>query len=117
MQEIQNWHNQSTADTLAALGSTLEGLSEDEARLRLQTCGPNKLPEPAQRSSLLRFFLHFHNILIYVLIGAAVITALLGHVVDTSVIVAVVIINAVIGFYQEGKAEKADHSQNLLETC
>jgi magnesium-transporting ATPase (P-type) len=56
---------------------------------------------------VLRFLSHFHNILIYVLIGAASITALLGHVVDTFVIIAVVIINAVIGFYQEGKAEKA----------
>jgi P-type E1-E2 ATPase len=56
---------------------------------------------------LLRFLSHFHNILIYVLIGAAGITSLLGHVVDTFVIIAVVIINAFIGFYQEGKAEKA----------
>ncbi len=107
MDEIQNWHNQPSEDTLAALDATLDGLSEDDAKQRLQTFGPNKLPEPAQRSILLRFLAHFHNILIYVLIGAAVITALLGHVVDTFVIIAVVIINAVIGFYQEGKAEKA----------
>lgn len=107
MQEIQNGHNHSSDEVLAVLESTLEGLSEDEAKLRLQTFGPNKLPEPAQRSLLLRFLSHFHNILIYVLISAAGITALLGHVVDTFVIIAVVIINAVIGFYQEGKAEKA----------
>lgn len=107
MQETESWHNRSSDEALAALESTLEGLSEDEAKLRLQTFGANKLPEPAPRSLLLRFALHFHNILIYVLIGAAGITALLGHVVDTSVIIAVVVINAVIGFYQEGKAEKA----------
>ncbi len=105
--KLKNWHNQTSDETLAALESTLEGLSEDEARRRLQTFGANKLPEPAQRSVLLRFLSHFHNILIYVLIGAAGITALLGHVVDTFVIIAVVIINAIIGFYQEGKAEKA----------
>jgi magnesium-transporting ATPase (P-type) len=107
MHEINDWHNQTSDETLAVLESTPEGLSEDEAKLRLQTFGANKLPEPAQRSILLRFLSHFHNILIYVLIGAAGITALLGHVVDTSVIIAVVIINAIIGFYQEGKAEKA----------
>jgi magnesium-transporting ATPase (P-type) len=107
MHEIKNWHNQTSDETLAVLETTLEGLSEDEAKQRLQTFGANKLPEPEKRGLLLRFLSHFHNILIYVLIGAAGITALLGHVVDTSVIIAVVIINAVIGFYQEGKAEKA----------
>jgi len=107
MQEIQNWHNQTSNETLAVLESTLAGLCEDEAKLRLQTFGANKLPEPPQGSLLLRFLSHFNNILIYILISAAGITALLGHVVDTSVIIAVVIINAVIGFYQEGKAEKA----------
>jgi len=107
MQEIKDWHNQTSEGTLTALESTLEGLSEDEAKLRLQTFGANKLPEPAQRSLLLRFLSHFNNILIYVLIGAAGITALLGHIIDTFVIIAVVVINAVIGFYQEGKAEKA----------
>ncbi|WP_246128488.1 cation-translocating P-type ATPase [Pleionea sediminis] len=107
MHDIKDWHSRSSDETLAAIESSLEGLSEDEAKLRLQTFGANKLPEPAQRSSLLRFLSHFHNILIYVLIAAAVITALLGHVIDTSVIIAVVIINAVVGFYQEGKAEKA----------
>ncbi len=107
MYETEDWHNQTSDKTLATLESTLAGLSIDEAKLRLQTFGANKLPEPPQRSLILRFLSHFNNILIYVLIGAAGITALLGHVVDTSVIIAVVIINAVIGFYQEGKAEKA----------
>jgi magnesium-transporting ATPase (P-type) len=54
-----------------------------------------------------RFFTQFHNVLIYVLVGAAFVTALLGHWVDSGVIFAVVIINAIIGFIQEGKAEKA----------
>ncbi|MFT7823796.1 MAG: HAD-IC family P-type ATPase [Sulfurimonas sp.] len=107
MQEIKDWHNKTTDETLAALDTSLDGLSEDEAKMLLHTFGPNKLPESPKRSLLLRFLSHFHNILIYVLIGAAGITALLGHVVDTSVIIAVVIINAIIGFYQEGKAEKA----------
>ena len=56
---------------------------------------------------MLRFAQQFHNILIYVLLGCAAVTALLGHWVDTAVILAVVIGNAMIGFVQEGKAEKA----------
>lgn len=107
MQKIRHWHNQTADETLAVLDSRLEGLSEEEAKLRLQTFGLNKLPETVQRNVWLRFLSQFNNILIYVLIGAAVITALLGHVVDTFVIIAVVIINAIIGFYQEGKAEEA----------
>lgn len=83
------------------------GLSSEEAAARLETYGPNRLPKPARRSPLIRFLLHFHNILIYVLLGSAAVTAALGHFADTFVILAVVIVNATIGFIQEGKAEKA----------
>ncbi|MDH5435603.1 MAG: cation-transporting P-type ATPase [Gammaproteobacteria bacterium] len=107
MKNIHNWHNKTSDQTLSELETTQLGLSEADANQRLTTFGLNKLPEPMRRNVLLRLFHHFHNILIYVLLGAAAITALLGHVVDTFVIVAVVIINAVIGFLQEGKAEKA----------
>ncbi|WP_345977703.1 cation-transporting P-type ATPase [Sulfurimonas sp. HSL3-7] len=107
MTTIQDWHNQTSEQTLSALKSTTAGLSAADAEQRLSDVGPNRLPEPPRRNVILRFFSHFHNILIYVLLGAAAITLLLGHVVDTAVIVAVVIINAVIGFIQEGKAEKA----------
>ncbi len=55
----------------------------------------------------MRFFYQFHNVLIYVLIAASAVTAMLGHWVDASVILGVVLINAVIGFVQEGKAEDA----------
>ena len=65
------------------------------------------MPEPPQRSPVVRFLSHFHNVLIYVLLGAAVITASLGHFIDTGVILAVVIANAIIGFIQEGRAEQA----------
>jgi hypothetical protein len=61
----------------------------------------------AAQRAFLRFLAHFHNVLIYVLIGAAVVTAALQHWVDTGVILAVVIVNAVIGFVQEGRAEQA----------
>lgn len=102
-----NWHNKTSEQALATLNTSPSGLSEADANQLIITYGFNKLPKPIPRNVLIRFFQHFHNILIYVLLGAAGITALLDHLVDTSVIIAVVIINAVIGFLQEGKAEKA----------
>jgi len=101
------WHTLSKDQTLSHLEASLEGLASSEADSRLEKFGPNRLPEPPRRSAFLRFFLQFHNILIYVLLGSAAITAFMGHWVDTGVILAVVIVNALIGFIQEGKAEKA----------
>ena len=91
------------------------GLDTSEAAQRLQQHGPNTLPPPARRGPLLRFMLQFHNVLIYVLLAAGVVTALLGHLIDSGVIFGVVLINAVIGFIQEGKAERAlDAIRNML---
>lgn len=92
---------------LAAVEGRPTGLSASEAAQRLDRYGPNRLSEPLRRRPILRFLSHFHNILIYVLLAAAAITAVLGHFVDTGVILAVVIANAVIGFIQEGRAEQA----------
>lgn len=105
--ETKNWHTLAEKETLAILQSDPSGLSDTEATARLIQYGHNRLPEPQKRSTILRFLRHFHNILIYVLIGAAVITATLQHWVDTGVILAVVVANAIIGYIQEGKAEKA----------
>lgn len=101
------WHALTAAETLRTLGASSHGLEEADAAARLKTHGPNQLPAAAQRGPLVRFLLQFHNILIYVLLGAAAITAFLQHWVDTGVILAVVLANAIIGFIQEGKAEKA----------
>ncbi|MBU1334854.1 MAG: cation-transporting P-type ATPase [Alphaproteobacteria bacterium] len=96
------------ADTcLDALKSAREGLSTTEAARRLAEYGPNQLPEAALRMPLQRFLAQFHNMLIYVLMAAAVVTGALQHWVDTGVILAVVLANALIGFIQEGKAEAA----------
>jgi magnesium-transporting ATPase (P-type) len=92
---------------LGAFATDRRGLSADEAASRLRRHGPNRLPEVQRRSPILRFLAHFHNVLIYVLLGSAVITAGLGHVTDTAVILAVVLANAIIGFIQEGRAEQA----------
>ena len=92
---------------LEAFDTTHTGLSEDEAARRLIAQGPNRLPEPPHRSAVLKFLSHFHNVLIYVLLASAVVTAALSHWVDTGVIMAVVLANAMIGFVQEGRAEQA----------
>lgn len=83
------------------------GLEAAEVQARLARTGFNRLPEAVRRPAWLRFLLQFHNILIYVLLGSAAITAMLQHLWDTVVILAVVIANAIIGYVQEGKAEKA----------
>ena len=109
------WHALAADQALAALASNADGLTDGEAERRLAEHGPNRLPPPKRRSPLLRFLAQFHNLLIYVLLGAAVVTGMLGHWIDTGVILAVVLVNAVIGFLQEGKAEKAlDAIRHLL---
>ena len=101
------FHALSTADVLAAVEASADGLTRDEVTRRLEVHGANRLPEPPRRSAFLRFLSHFHNLLIYVLLASAAVTAALGHWVDTGVILAVVLVNAVIGFIQEGRAEQA----------
>ena len=101
------FHTLSPEAALAAVRATPDGLSSEEAAQRREVHGPNRLPEPPRRSPVLRFLAHFHNVLIYVLLAAAAVTALLAHWVDTGVILAVVIVNAIIGFVQEGRAEQA----------
>ncbi|MDX1692916.1 MAG: cation-transporting P-type ATPase [Ketobacteraceae bacterium] len=102
-----NWHSVNADAALEQLNTAANGLTRADADARLQEHGPNCLPQAKRRSPVLRFLLHFHNILIYVLLGSALITAFLGHWIDTGVILAVVIANAIIGFIQEGKAEQA----------
>lgn len=100
-------HARSGDSCLLALDSGPEGLTAAEAARRLAEHGPNRLSEVRGRGPVLRFLMQFHNMLIYVLLGAAVVTATLQHWIDTGVILAVVLANAVIGFIQEGKAEAA----------
>ena len=101
------FHALPVGEALEALQARLEGLAAAEAASRLAEHGPNSLPESRRHSGFVRFLRHFHNILIYVLLASAAVTAALDHFVDTGVILAVVIANAIIGFIQEGKAENA----------
>jgi magnesium-transporting ATPase (P-type) len=100
-------HAVSADECLRRLDTQSEGLTSAEAARRLATFGRNRLPISKPRSALLRFAAQFHNLLIYVLVAAGVLAALLGHVVDAAVIFAVVLLNAAIGFVQEGRAERA----------
>jgi magnesium-transporting ATPase (P-type) len=102
------WHARPAAEVLEALASDASrGLTSAEARRRLEAHGPNRLPEAARRGPLVRFLLQFHNPLIYVLLAAGAITLWLDHFIDAGVIIGVVVVNAIIGFVQEGKAERA----------
>ena len=101
------WHSLPTDTVLEDLKCSTEGLTQTEVDTRFVKYGANRLPQAARRNAFVRFLLHFNYILIYVLLGAALITALLSHWVDTGVILAVVVVNAIIGFIQEGKAEQA----------
>jgi magnesium-transporting ATPase (P-type) len=105
--EGQAPHSLTPAGAFAAFGSSPRGLGAGEAAARLVRFGPNRLPAPARRGSVRRFLSQFGNVLVQVLIMAAAVTAVLGHWVDTGVILAVVIANAGIGFLQEGRAEAA----------
>lgn len=101
------WHAMEASEALGAFGTPAGGLAEDEAERRLAAHGPNRLPKGKQRGPLVRLLLQFHNLLIYVLIAAGVLAAAIGHGTDAIVIGLVVIANAVIGFVQEGRAERA----------
>lgn len=101
------WHALTADEVLRELRTGLEGLDSTEAARRLAQYGPNRLPEPARRSAWRRLLEQFNNILILVLLAAGLITLLLGHWIDASVIFGVIVINALIGFIQEGKAEQA----------
>ncbi|KTG17294.1 MULTISPECIES: cation-transporting P-type ATPase [unclassified Guyparkeria] len=103
----ERWHSQPAQSVLEALESGRDGLSEDQIEGRRAEYGPNRLPEARRPSAWRRLLRQFHNILIYVLLAASVVTALMAHWIDTAVILAVVLANAAIGFVQEGRAEQA----------
>ena len=102
------WFSLEIREILETLHSdTQAGLSEHDAVERVAKFGPNALPEPKRSSAIMRFLKHLNDILIYILFAAAIISGLLAHYLDAIVILGVAIINALIGFIQENKAEKA----------
>ncbi len=105
-----NWYRLPIEDVFIALATSAAGLSTKEACQRLVGFGPNRLADIKKTSPWIQFLLQFHNPLIYVLLGAGFVTAILGEWIDSGVILGVAVVNAIIGFIQEAKAERAIES-------
>lgn len=104
-------------EVLVSLEATSSGLSTQQAQARLERDGPNSLPTPGRPSLISRILVQFDNVLIYILLVAAVVKALMGDWVDFSVILAVAVVNAAVGFVQEGQAARAlDGIRKMLST-
>ena len=102
------WHNQSITELPSLLATDVEqGLADKEVAARLAQYGPNKLRRGKRFSAFVIFVSQFKSLVIWVLIGAAAVSAALGETADGIAIIAIVILNAVIGFIQEYRAEKA----------
>lgn len=103
---VATWHSVEASGTREQLGAP-GPLNSAEVTARLASYGPNQLPETSRAGPLARLGRQLKNFLIYVLLTAVVITGALGHWVDAGVILAVVVIQTLVGFLQEGKAEQA----------
>jgi magnesium-transporting ATPase (P-type) len=112
----ESWHASSADDVVKRLATDARhNLDTAEAASRLRQYGPNRLPEGKKKGSLLRFLGQFNNILVYVLLVAAFTKLMLSLWLDAGIIFAVVVLNALLGFIQEGRAEKAlDSIRNML---
>jgi len=101
------WQNQSAETVLTQLRSVPTGLTAHEAATRLAADGPNELQEGERISRWKIFLSQFKSLLIWVLIIAGIISGVMGQAVDAIAILTIVVLNAVVGFYQESKAEKS----------
>ncbi|HEY4485644.1 MAG TPA: cation-translocating P-type ATPase [Nitrospiria bacterium] len=102
-----DWHRLSAEEALKRLESSPEGLTGTEAETRLRKYGSNTLKEKKKKTVFAIFLDQFRDFMILVLIAAAVISGIIGDVTDTIAIVVIVVLNAVIGFVQEYRAEQA----------
>lgn len=101
------WHQKEVNQTIEDIGSSAQGLSPAEAARRLEEYGPNELKEKEKRTLFMMFLDQFKDFMIIVLIIAAVISGVIGDAADTIAIIVIVVLNAIIGFVQEYRAEKA----------
>lgn len=101
------FHRMNIEEALKELKTTRQGLSADEARARLARNGRNELVEKKKKTLLVMFLGQFTDFMILVLIGAAVISGVIGDVTDAAVILVIVVLNAFLGFIQEYRAERA----------
>jgi P-type Ca2+ transporter type 2C len=102
-----DWHKRSASQVIDELNTNIEiGLTESDARNRLQKYGPNELIERGRKRVLQIILDQFRDLMVIILILAAIVSAILGEYVDVAVILAIVILNAVLGFTQEYRAEQ-----------
>ncbi|MEZ5842929.1 MAG: HAD-IC family P-type ATPase [Hyphomicrobiaceae bacterium] len=104
---MTGWHSMAPAEAIAGVAGHIKGLSGSEAAERLARYGANTLPDAPAVSLLQRLLAQLDNLFIYVLLASAVLAALLGEHVDAGVILGVVVLNAIVGVVQEGRAEQA----------
>lgn len=105
---MKEWYKQSKEELLSNLDSNLDsGLTSNEVNLRLEKYGTNDLKEENKKSFFSKIVAQFSDFLILILIAAAIISVFVGEAQDAMVILAIVIVNAFLGIYQEGRAEKA----------
>ena len=102
-----SWHATGADETLQSLGGDqTKGLAPEEATRRLAEYGPNRLPEGKKRGPFMRFLLQFNNILVYVLLAAGFVKLMLGLWLDASIILGVVIINALARVHSGGQGRE-----------
>ena len=104
------FHELTPEDVLKHFSSTIEGLGEEEARTRLARYGPNEIRREHEISPAKIFLSQFSSFIVYILIAAVFISFILHEYIDGAVIIAILIVNALLGFFQEYKAEKAIES-------
>ncbi|MCL6519082.1 MAG: HAD-IC family P-type ATPase [Armatimonadetes bacterium] len=104
---IKNWHAMTVSEVFEHLNSSPDGLSTAEAQARLAEFGQNELPEAPRPSHFTIFLGQFRSPLIYILLIAASFSFITNHPIDGGVIMAVLLLNAFIGFFQEYRAERA----------
>ncbi|MEM3047581.1 MAG: HAD-IC family P-type ATPase, partial [Candidatus Bathyarchaeia archaeon] len=112
--EPANWHAIPAEEVLSRLGSSENGLTAAEAERRLREHGPNELTKARRASALETFLNQFKSILVLILLGATVVSALIGEVTDALVIAAILLANATLGFVQERRAERALEAMKKL---
>lgn len=102
-----NWHQKDINEAYQILNTSQEGLSSGESAERLDKYGFNVLKEIKKKTVFMMFLDQFKDFMIMILIAAAVVSGIIGELIDTIAIVVIVILNAIIGFVQEYRAEKA----------
>src|SRR5512138_3625994 len=103
----QTYHTISINETLQTLETSMQGLGEEEVRKRHLQYGPNELEQQKKKSPWVLLLHQFTDFMIIVLMAAAVISGLIGDPVDSVIILVIVLLNAILGFVQEYRAEKA----------